>query len=108
MALMAAPNAAPAKNTPRISAPAAIFHLTQADIAIAMRDSTVIHTSGPMNSAPAIHRLARVHSQPARLDWTPNRIRPGIQVMVESMNISTLILPRIYSVLENGRERYNG
>src|SRR5258708_37504661 len=106
--LIAAPNPAPAKNTARIRPPAAIFHFTQADMASAISERISTHNPRPRKIPQAIHRLARVHSQPARLPLIANRARPGIQVMLESKNTSTLIFPTTYSVRENGRQKYSG
>ena len=95
IALTAAPNPAPAKNTARIKPPAAIFHLTHADMASAIKDSSTHHNSMPMKIDPAIHRLSRVHSQPAKLALMANSSSPGIQVIDDSRTTSTVILPTL-------------
>jgi hypothetical protein len=66
--LIAVPNPAPAKITPRSRAPAAIRHLTHAENASAISDKTVIHTSKPMKIDHANQAFAPTQAQPAMLD----------------------------------------
>ena len=62
MPLMAAPNPAPAKNTPRIKAPAAIRHFTQADRAIASNEIITKFLELSKEAVPSLTRLAVLFS----------------------------------------------
>ena len=71
---------------PSNSAPAAIFHFTQAESAKASSEITRIQIQAPAKIAQAIQRLCSNHPPPASADCTPNRIRPGTQVIERKQN----------------------
>src|SRR6185437_10963916 len=105
---MAAPNPAPAKNTPSTNAPAAIFHRTHADTARAISESTRIQRKSPRKIPHASQRLSLAQPASATLDSMKNRIRPGTQVISDKRAIKTLNFPATYSPREKGRHRYSG
>src|SRR5580658_1893522 len=101
-ALTVAPKAAVTKNTPNTSAPAAGFHLTQAESANASSESSMIHTQELRKEPQAMRKLSCAQPPPSRYACNPKSSKPGTQVISDIKIISTDILPKTYSTRENG------
>src|SRR5262245_38250520 len=103
---MATPNPAATKKTPNISAPAAGFHLTQAESASASKAKTRIQTHDPKKMPQPRLALSCSQVQPSsRYACKKNKRRPGTQVMKDIRTTRIHILPRTYSTREKGRAR---
>src|SRR5438477_4238519 len=107
-ALIACAKPAPKNITPNSKAPATIRHFTHADSAIASRERTAIQSSDEAIRLPAIQRWVQVQLHPAKLACTKKSTSPGTHVICESRIASTDDLPKTYSALEKGRQKYSG